>query len=49
MSNILSKILTQKKFEIAALDAVNLRRAAESAPAPRDFLSTLTRRQNGLP
>ena len=49
MSNILSKILTQKKFEIAALDAVNLRRAAESAPAPRDFLSALTRRRNGLP
>ena len=49
MPNILSKILDQKKVEIAALDAVALRHAAESAPAPRDFLAALTRRRNGLP
>ena len=42
MTNILEKILDQKKLEIAALDAVALRRAAESSPAPRDFLSALT-------
>jgi indole-3-glycerol phosphate synthase len=41
--NTLEKILTQKQLEIAALDAVRLRRAAESAPAPRDFLSAITR------
>jgi indole-3-glycerol phosphate synthase len=49
MTNILEKILAQKQVEIAALDAVTLRRAAESAPAPRDFLAALNRRQNGLP
>jgi indole-3-glycerol phosphate synthase len=42
MPNILSKIIAQKKLEIAALDAISLRRAAESAPAPRDFRSALT-------
>ena len=42
--NILEKILEQKKLEIAALDAVELRRAAESSPAPRDFLSAISRR-----
>jgi indole-3-glycerol phosphate synthase len=42
MTNILEKILAQKQVEIAALDAVALRRAAESVPAPRDFLAALT-------
>lgn len=49
MPNILEKILAQKKLEIAALDAAALRRAAETAPAPRDFLSALNRRRNRLP
>jgi indole-3-glycerol phosphate synthase len=40
--NILAKIIEHKKMEIAALDAQALRRAADSAPAPRDFLSALT-------
>ncbi len=40
--NILEKIISQKRIEIAALDAVALRSAAESSPAPRDFLSALT-------
>lgn len=42
--NILEKIIAQKKLEIAALDAVALRCAAESSPTPRDFLSALTPR-----
>jgi indole-3-glycerol phosphate synthase len=45
MTNILAKILDQKKLEIAALDAQALRRAADSAPAPRDFLSAIKRRR----
>jgi indole-3-glycerol phosphate synthase len=45
--SILAKIIEQKKLEIAALDALSLRRAAESAPAPRDFLSALKRRRFG--
>lgn len=49
MVTILDKILAQKKVEIAALDAVALRRAAESAPKPRDFLAAISRRQDGLP
>lgn len=40
--NILTQIIEHKKTEVAALDAQALRRAAESAPAPRDFLSSLT-------
>ncbi len=40
--NILSKILEQKQLEIAALDAQALRRAADSAPAPRDFLAAIS-------
>jgi indole-3-glycerol phosphate synthase len=43
--NILAEIIAQKKLEIAALDAVTLRRAAESSPAPRDFLATIKRRR----
>ena len=40
--SILVKIIEQKKIEITALDAQALRRAADSSPAPRDFLSALT-------
>ena len=43
--NILDKILEHKKMEIAALDASALRRAADSAPPPRDFLAALKRRR----
>ena len=39
--SILAKILEQKKIEIAALDGQSLRRAAESSPAPRNFLSAI--------
>src|SRR5215212_7709642 len=42
MTNILAKIIDQKKVEIAALDAPVLRRAAESSPAPRDFLAAVS-------
>lgn len=49
MTNILETILDKKRLEIAALDAPALRRAAESAPAPRDFLAAVSRRQSGLP
>jgi indole-3-glycerol phosphate synthase len=42
--NILEKILDQKQLEVAALDAVTLRRAAESSPALRDFLAATQRR-----
>ncbi len=48
MTNILTTILDQKRLEIAALDAPALRRAAESTPAPRDFLAAVSRRRNGL-
>ncbi len=42
MTNILEKILAHKKLEIAALDAPALRRAADSSPAPRDFLAAIS-------
>jgi indole-3-glycerol phosphate synthase len=48
MTNILTKIIEHKKMEIAALDASALRRAADSSPAPRDFLAALKRRRFGL-
>ena len=41
--SILEKIIEHKKGEIAALDIRALRRAADSAPAPRDFLSAIRR------
>ncbi|MEP7137947.1 MAG: indole-3-glycerol phosphate synthase TrpC [Chloroflexota bacterium] len=47
MTNILATIIEQKKIEIAALDVPALRRAADSAPAPRDFLSAIKRRRFG--
>ena len=40
--SILEKIIEHKRMEIAALDVITLRRAADSSPAPRDFLSALT-------
>jgi len=40
--SILAEIIAHKQMEIAALDAGVLRRAADSAPAPRDFLAALT-------
>jgi indole-3-glycerol phosphate synthase len=43
--SILSKILDQKRLEIAALDAQALRRAAEQSPTPRDFLAAIQRRR----
>jgi indole-3-glycerol phosphate synthase len=49
MTNILEEIVAHKKIEIAALDVSALRRAAESAPAPRDFLAALSRRRLELP
>jgi indole-3-glycerol phosphate synthase len=39
--SILARILEQKKIEIAALDVQALHRAAESSPAPRNFLSVV--------
>jgi indole-3-glycerol phosphate synthase len=44
--SILAKIIAQKKIELAALDAQALRRAAESTPEPRDFLSAIKRRRD---
>jgi indole-3-glycerol phosphate synthase len=45
MTNILEKILAQKKLEIAALDAQTLRAAAEQSPTPRNFLAAIQRRR----
>lgn len=45
--SILDKIIAHKKTEIAALDASSLRLAADSAPAPRNFLAELQRRRIG--
>src|SRR5213083_2709657 len=42
--SILAEIIAYKRMEIAVLDAQALRRAAGSAPAPRDFLSVIRRR-----
>lgn len=40
--SILTEILAHKQTEVAALDTQSLRRAAESSPAPRDFLSSVS-------
>src|SRR6266498_1901269 len=48
MMDILERILAHKKTEIATLDAQSLRHLAEASPAPRDFLSVLTRRNSPL-
>jgi len=42
MTDILEKILAHKQTEIAVLDARSLRRAAETSPVPRDFLSAIS-------
>ena len=47
--SILAEIITHKRTEIAALDARSLRHAAESPPAPRDFLSAIKRQDSPLP
>lgn len=39
--SILAQIIEQKNMEIAALDAQAIRRAADSSPAPRDFLPAI--------
>ena len=46
--SILATIIAQKELEVAALDAHALSRAADSSPAPRDFLAELKRRRIGL-
>ncbi|HEY9151453.1 MAG TPA: indole-3-glycerol phosphate synthase TrpC [Anaerolineales bacterium] len=43
--SILAEIIAHKQTEIAALDAVTLRRAADSSPAPRGFLAAIKRRR----
>lgn len=40
--SILAQIIEHKKMEIVALDAQALRRAAESSPAPRNFLAAVS-------
>lgn len=47
--SILAQIIEHKKMEIAALDTQALRRAAESSPAPRDFLVAIKRRISRSP
>ena len=47
MTNILEQIIAHKKMEIASLDSQALRGAAESSPAPRDFLSAISPRPVG--
>jgi indole-3-glycerol phosphate synthase len=44
MSNRLAEILAHKRQEIAGLGLISLRRAAESAPARRDFTAAVRRR-----
>ncbi len=41
MNNILTRIIEQKKIEIAKLDLVALRQFAWQSPRPRDFISAL--------
>ena len=41
MSSILASILDQKRIEVADLDLIELRQAAELSPRPRDFISAL--------
>jgi indole-3-glycerol phosphate synthase len=45
--SILSKILEQKRIEVAVLDAANLCRAAEQSPVSRDFIAMLQSRRIG--
>jgi indole-3-glycerol phosphate synthase len=46
MTNILEQIITHKRTEIESLDTQALRRAAESSPVSRDFLSAIRRRRD---
>jgi indole-3-glycerol phosphate synthase len=46
--SILAEIIAHKSTEIAALDALAFRRAAEASPTPRDLLAALKRRRIGL-
>lgn len=46
--SILAEIIEHKRMEIAALDARALREAAESLPAPRDFLMAISPRTTGM-
>jgi len=48
MSDVLARILEQKKLEVAALDAGSLRALAADSPTPRDFTAAL-RRASGSP
>jgi indole-3-glycerol phosphate synthase len=45
MTNILAQILAHKQKEIDLLDTLALRRAAESSPISRDFLSAIKQRR----
>jgi len=45
--SILAEIIAHKQTEISALDVQALRRAAESSPTPRDFLSAIAPRPLG--
>jgi indole-3-glycerol phosphate synthase len=47
--SILAQIIEHKKTEVATLDIQALRRAADSAPAPRDFLAAILRRFSRSP
>jgi indole-3-glycerol phosphate synthase len=49
MTNILHEIIAHKETEVAQLETTALRRAALSAPLPRDFLAGVARGQAGLP
>lgn len=47
MNNILSQIIEQKQIEIAKLDQIGLRHAAESTPVPHNFLESLPQAKFG--
>jgi indole-3-glycerol phosphate synthase len=47
--SILAQIIEHKKTEVATLDIQALRHAADSAPAPRDFLAAILRRFSRSP
>jgi len=49
MSNILAKIIEQKRVEVSTLNYLDLRRAAEQSPAPRDFRLALAPLPSGGP
>jgi indole-3-glycerol phosphate synthase len=49
MSDILSKILEQKKVEVAHLEVSSLQKAAWQSPLPRDFLAAVKSQGTGKP